>query len=80
MSSKTKKKLKGAKRVGTKVRFLVHRPKDDDPLDDYIYCYGSIAKRLYMKDGKAIVTEQRTKLRRSGNHKTEGEIIIFEQE
>lgn len=73
------KKLKGAKIEKVKVRFLVHRADPDDP-EDYVYCYGSIAKRLYTKNGKAIVTEQKTKIRRNGTTKSETEKIILEKE
>ena len=72
------KKLKGAKRIGTKVRFLVHAGDPDDP-DDYTYAYGSIAKRLYDKKGIKIITEQKSKTRRNGTKKSENEKIIWEE-
>jgi len=73
------KKLKGAKRHQCRVRFLVHWSDPDDP-DDYTYCYGSIAKRLYSKNGKVIITEQKSKIRRNGSTKSEQEKIIWEGE
>lgn len=73
------KKLKGAKRLATKVRFLVHHPDPDDP-DDYAYPYGSIARRLWEKGGRKIISEQKTKIRRNGTTRSEPEKIVWQEE
>lgn len=72
------KKLKGAKRLATKVRFLVHVPDPDDP-DDYTYAYGSIARRLWEKNGRKIISEQKTKIRRNGTTRSEQEKIVWQE-